>query len=263
MHLKKYILSALFLLTSTIIFSQQEVYLDEHMNEISEQAFKEKCDNIMFKCLTYSSEGFIVKKILYRYKFGEISETHFQQIKKVLIRDSNKAIPEGSTIIIKYTDNVNTLGLTPKEKLFKGSTTSNSLHRPRRVKKQIKHLEASAKKCKQQLEADYPVAFYSMYQPNPPNIEPLFNSDVWLKDSGLFKNLFFKIAQDNCALILKPDGEFMLLGSHLSDNQIDQILKQSDWSTFKNDWKNSLIHGKKALGVFKTQFTPNTLTHCF
>ena len=270
------ILFPLILLLSINSFSQQEVYIDENMKEITKSIYLEKCNAYIFKCLNYKTDSLIVNKVLYKYSFGNITTFEANQVRLLLMQKSKSEIDSNSIIIVKYRDTLfdfNTLKIK-QDKLIKShrltnngnnSTSINHKHKPLKEKRYLKNhyrYIKNQKKCVETAEKKYKTKVFYVYHFDLGH-NKVFPELNWIKDNSFIKNKFFNIRNVYQTLILKPNGNYFLNGSILSNNRLISILTSSNWSNLIKDWKNSAYTNHiDGLGFFKREsyFEKN---HCF
>lgn len=183
------------LLLPTLSFSQSKIHLDENMEEISSSRYKIKCGYHIFKCLKYTTDSLEVNKVLYKYSFGKIDSTTFKQIQTLLASHSRKKINPSETIVIKYSDSIKGLK-TLKSNYDKHVITCHANHKAKELndfQNDRNEWVEQKQKCFKKLKKDNNVSFNYVYK-NVENIDVLetYNNFVWVKDRGVFKNLFLK-----------------------------------------------------------------------
>lgn len=103
---KRFFITFFIIHFSFYCFSQESSFVDENMKYIDSSTFKRKCKSYIYKCLEYKTDAFSIKKILYKFTFGKISTVEYDQIRKLLIKDSNTKIEPNSILVIKYYDSL-------------------------------------------------------------------------------------------------------------------------------------------------------------
>lgn len=116
MYLKKISLLLIFCTIGFFAFSQNVYYLDEHFNEIDSITFENKCSTFPYKCLDYSTDSLVVRKVLERFKFGNIGKEGYGQVRMTLSRTTGKPIDSNSVMVISYKDSL--YDYTQKHELF-------------------------------------------------------------------------------------------------------------------------------------------------
>ena len=138
------------------------------------------------------------------------------------------------------------------------------IHPPYTRKKFNKAFKAATKKmdkCSKKTEKKFNSRVFYTYKHDKGFLKDY--PKHWIKDNGVVKNSFFKIMYESHLVILKPNGEYFLGGSHLSDDNLKKLLKNENWSVFKRDWKNSMsLASKDGLGIFKKTYGLHQ-KHCF
>ena len=80
----------------------------------------------------------------------------------------------------------------------------------------------------------------------------------------MFKETFFNIIYNYSSVVIKPAGEYFLIGGHISDKNVYQLLSNRNWETFKlqlNETKESyIING---IGIFENESNSAHIKHCF
>jgi hypothetical protein len=162
---------------------------------------------------------------------------------------SGKNINENATLIIKYYDSLLSFKTVYKKHLQKKKDINeldSLLYNGQNIlthnhKYTIETYDSSKKKwakkknkCIKKIEKlnNSHVSYLYGNAENKNLGYPDFN---WIKDRGVFKNNFFKISFNFGLLILKPDGEYFLSGSHFTDKMVKQLLKNADWNDYKKD----------------------------
>ena len=269
----KIIVITAFLFISAYATSQTYVYLDENSKEISLKDFKKKCGNQLYKCLTYTKDSIALSQVLYKYKFGKISPQEYEQLRKLLIKDAAIEIQPNKIIVIKKYDKlysyvnlpVGEKGSYNKRKIEVDSlnNVTSPLHRysfnSYNFKKEVfdkivSNWVMSISKCKEKYEEKFNVKIIHLHTENS-TLEKEYINFKWLKDRGIFKNIFFTYPKLHNTLILKPDGEYFLSNSNSNSNNNTEILKtllkNSDWTTYRKDYEKSLYEISKGEGLFK------------
>lgn len=266
--------------------SQTHVYLDENGKEISIQEFKKKCNsNYIYKCLSYTKEGIVLFKIFYKHQFGKLDPYEYDQIRKLIIKDAQLTIEPNQIIILKKFDSLYsyerelTLHKTHERERKRINVKTDSLNKVNGTdikspmhehnfnreifEKNLKLFEKKLSECKDEYEKKYNVKVIYMHQDNQA-LEKNYENLMWLKDRGIIKNIFFKSNNVHHSLILKPDGEYFLIGSHFKSKYLKRLLKNDDWSTFKKKFKASLTSDyPEGKGIFKKDKNLYHYNHCF
>lgn len=270
----------LLLVISLVSFSQDiesaELYLDENLKEINTSSYSKKCKQITKKCLEYKTDSLTINKVLNKFYFNKLNSTEYEQIRLLINKDSKTLISSGEIIIIKYYDS-----LLSYETLYNRhvkhtqiilNDTSFSMSEKRRkihdydkskFKKNKSKWLKKQNKCVEKYEKKLPIKINYLYKAEE-NVVNNYDGFNWIKDNGIFKNNFFKIIYNYNLVIIKPDGEYFLKGGHLTDKLIEKLIKNHDWSKFKNDLKQSeeknIING---YGLFKKILPNHHSKHCF
>lgn len=275
----RFITFLLGILFSTISFAQNTIYLDESNQEIDSTIYKNKCIQHPFKCLEYITDSLILKKVLYKFNFGRLDEINYQKIRNTLVKDSKTETDTNAILIIHFYDSLRTFKTVYKEHLKHLKLTYNikdSLKFKQNPKPFLSHdydeeefkknrinFIKKNNKCIKTFESKYNTRLFYVYKDDS-NISGDYVNFKWLADNGIFKNTFFEIMFNYWVVIIKPDGEYFLNGSHLSDKNISKLIESDDWSIYKKDWYETLeiylINGK---GLFKKESALNHKKHCF
>tara|TARA_R110002012_G_scaffold319389_4_gene539867 strand:- start:26797 stop:27627 length:831 start_codon:yes stop_codon:yes gene_type:complete len=276
MNSKKIVLTFLTVLISLMIFSQEVVYIDENLQSIDALAYSKKCKLEAFKCNLYEVDSLIIYKVLPKFNFGKIDETAYNQIRKLLMRDTQEEITPNKTLIIKFYDTI-----FPYKTAFKNHVkhmeTVHNVSVDSNETVNIKHASfneesfnksrekfvVKSNKCLKKFEDRFnSEIFYMVDEDN--GITHEYSNFNWVIDNGFFKNNFFKFRSHYGTVFIKPDGEFFLIGSHFSDSSAKKLLKDTDWSKHKNDWQKTLTNkSNKSYGIFKTNVANGHYEHCF
>lgn len=267
-----------FILTHQLT-AQQELYFDEASNQINKAEFEQKCNsNYIYKCIAYPTDTLVVNKVFFKYQFGKLNVEEFQQIRKLLIKDGEYKIGENDIIIIKKIDSLWNYNREVKlhkihEKKYKEYKAINdSLGYEKHhfhehdFNKEIfeKNLNSWIKqnqKCIDKFERKFNTKVIFLHEDNI-NFENVYDDFSWVKDRGVIKRLFFKSNNVHDLLIIKPDGEYFLSGSHFIDRYLKKLLRHEDWSKFKKDFEKSL-DSKNGKGIFKKDNSYYHKKHCF
>jgi len=262
-------------LFSILCFSQEEIYLDENMKEIDSLQYSKRCTFQIFKCLEYKTDSLIINKVLYKYSFGKIEPKEYEQIRKLLIRDSKTKIEAESVLVINYYNSINSYN-TIYRKHLKNYVKPDSANSKVTNKYIVRHdytlkdykknkmkWVKTKNKCIKRFEKVKNTKILFIYQNSEVPVNSYLNFN-WIKDYGLFKNKFFKIKYQNSLLVIKPDGEYFLSGSHFSDKNVNKLLKHSDWTKYKKDWVNTIHKNlSSGVGMFKRESLYYHKSHCF
>lgn len=270
---KNFYLTLLFLLFFSLSYSQEKIYLDENIVRIDSSTYDNKCKNISLKCLEYKSDNLLMNKVFYKFKFGKLTPKEYTQIKSILSIDSNKKIENKDFIIIKYYDSllnfkrVNEKHIVHSKKVKEQQTGQIVRHKyhnfnEKHFKKNRNIWIKKNNKCIKRYENKFQSKAFYIYK-DEQNVVDKYENFNWIKDRGVFKHTFFKIMFNYRFVIIKPDGEYFLSGGHLSDKRFEELLKNKDWSKFKQDlnesYKKNILTGK---GIFKEINSDHNTRHC-
>ncbi len=261
MKLLKSIFKILTFFIALSSFSQEKVknmYIDEDFIEIDSIQYSNKCKLHIYKCYGYRKDTIKINKVLYKYAFGQLSETELEQIKLVLKRDSNIIIEPNNSIIIKYIDSLFSFN-TIRKKLESHSKKlkkkyKHYKYKPFTKKRYQSYLEKGTKhknKCVNKYRNKYPVDILYMYRYAENSLKE-YNYHNFIKDENLLKHRFFKIIYNYQLLIIKPNGNYFLSGGRLSNKYVNRLLSKDDWKPFIKDLNISKqLHPKYGYGIFK------------
>lgn len=276
-----YKITLLLLLVCFKGMAQEKVFLDENMQEIDSLQFNTICNNHAYKCLAYSSDSILVNKVLPKYSFGKITPEEYEQIRSILELDSKTKIAAGSKIIISYSDTLFNKETVIKKQMSSFTKTKKSNKQslicngfsisksPDKTlnKKDFIHFnekrEKYLAKCIEKFEKQDLVTVNLMYN-NKQDGFSYFENVPRLKDRGIFKNTFFKIYKNYNLLILKPDGEYFLSGSFITNKNVQLLLNKEDWTPYKEDlqeFKEKGCYINK--NFFEDPIFDFTTKHCF
>lgn len=266
--------------------SQTYEYLDENSKEVSSQIFYQKCNSSdLYNCLSYKYDGVIISKILYRYQFGKISKDEFEQLRKLIINDSGIDISPSKIIVLKKYDSI--LSYKREVELHKqhekyyaeAKAKNDSFNQLGGAKRKIRIFRhdfnkdifndilstwlKETKKCIENYERKFNIKMVFLHQDDP-NLEKQYKDFKWLKDRGIFKQIFFKNDRLHYTLILKPNGEYFLAGTHFKTKNYKKLIKNDDWSKYLEDFEKS-INGSypNGKGIFKNTFSYHHSKRCF
>ncbi|MEX1381780.1 hypothetical protein [Lutibacter sp.] len=246
-------------------YAQDKFYLDENIVEIDSIEFKKKCKIHILKCLTYKTNSVEVNKVLYDFAFGKLSPIAYEQIKKTLIQKSLKNIDNDATLLINYRDSLYDFEIRKKNYDIHIQEHKDAKHHKftfETFDKSRKKWISKQQKCSSKIDEKFNTATFYVYNFDYGSIEH-YPDLGWIKDRSIFKNIFFQIYGNYRYLVLKPDGEYFLCGSHFSDSNLKYLLKNKDWTKIKSDFKESYVsESSVGVGRFKKGFN-NHLEHCF
>ena len=276
-HIFYFALISLFFLPNTT-FAQAEIYMDENFKEISIEKYNKKCYSEIFKCSTYKTDSLKINKVLFRYAFGKIPTSDYDQLRQLLMKQANLTITKDRTIILNYRDTLQDYAsrLKHRNKHIKAFKDKNQKRKDSGFKtikyqigkltykkyiREIKTYEKKIKKCIVLAETKYNSNTFFFYNYDKGYLKDTKNIK-WIEDNGVIKNTFFKIMYQSHLVIIKPDGNYFLSGSYLSDERLAKILN-NDWSRYKQDWNNSITtNSKTGIGFFEKEKTGHK-SHCF
>lgn len=273
------------LITYVCAIAQKEIYLDENNKSVNRTNYLQKCKAQIFKCYTYSTDSIKVNKVLHKFGFGKITPTEASQLRLLLSQRTKSEIDSSATLVITYRDTLfgfeHRLARHEKHlrQVKEGSYEEPPMpeisgnvkvrpirhnHKPYTRKKFNKTINAAVKKmnkCSKKTERKFNSRVFYTYKYDKGFLKD--HPKHWVKDNGVIKSSFFKIMYESHLVILRPNGEYFLGGSHLSDEHFKKLLKTKNWSLFERDWKNSMqSNSKEGLGIFKRNYGLHQ-QHCF
>lgn len=262
-----------FLLFTISIYSQEKIYLDENFRSINKLEYSKRCKKNFFKCLEYKSDSLSINKILFRYRFGKISDTSYHQIRNLLIRDSKTSIDSNSIIIVKYYDSLINFQSIYKKHLKHIEPKTDSLGNELPIhqhefnmdiyKKNKANYVKERKKCIKKFEKYENVRVFHMYK-HEENVANTYEDFDWIDDRGTFENTFFQILFNYSSVLIKPNGDYFLIGGHFPDKDLKSLIKKQNWESFRLDWEKTYssdaLNGK---GIFKMPESFYHTKHCF
>lgn len=245
-------------------FSQQKLYLDENLKQIDSATYSKKCKTYILKCLEYDADSLSVEKVLYKFSFGRVSQTKANKIISLLALDSGKKIKKNDIIVLRYIDSLYNYE-TSKRNYDKHITNhKNAPHKHydrKRYDKQKIKWDKSRYNCVKKFEKIEHIKVLHSVKHTQNDLNT-YNNITIVKDRRVLKNTFFKIIYNYNLLILKPNGEFFLSGGCLNNEKLKKLIKNDDWSTFRNDLKRS-INGNSDTGFGFFKKPAYHKKHCF
>ncbi|MDQ7918635.1 hypothetical protein RBU60_13735 [Mesonia sp. MT50] len=95
------------LFISRDVNAQTKLYLDQNGEKISLQEFKKRCNSsYLYNCLSFKKDSIVFSQIFYKHQFGKISPQEYEQVRKLINKDSDFAIEPNQIIVIKKHDNL-------------------------------------------------------------------------------------------------------------------------------------------------------------
>jgi hypothetical protein len=259
-----------FLLVYLNIYSQNKFYLDEGNQKIDSLRFEKKCKKSIFKCFDVKIDDTIIKKVYHKFRFGVLTNTQKERLFGKLNNDFNK------NIIIKYYDSLRSFSeykmrhIKYVKKHNKNNKTgivinNREYNRPTLKVKTDKELIKTRqkwikenKKCIDKYQYKKVNVFY-YYGFGTTSFYDDFN---WIKtEDNFIKNTFFRYMYNYQYVVIKPNGEYLLVGAFLSDARLKKLLKTNNWNKYKQDLKKSKsnIRGNR-FGFFRKETHKK---HCF
>lgn len=274
--------------------SQSYVFLDENGKEVPEEIFNEKCNSsLLFNCMVIKqNEQLVVSQIRFKQKFGKVSPQEMEQIRKLLRKDSGRKLEKEKTLLISYYDSLADFKASKKmhdsleKKFIKNYENKKDLNKKdynsekvayfidfseEIFKKDLEDFIKKKKKCKKKFEKRFNASVIFMH-PDDVIKEKQYSNFNWVKDRGVINSVFIKndmqdplIYKRIRFLILKPDGEYFISNSHFNNNTkiLKTLLKNKDWSDYKEDYKNSLYGDVMGEGLFKRKIRYHHQERCF
>lgn len=266
------------LVITTILFISHQItsqntfhyyYLDENNNEIDYSTYQKKCNIYFFKCLDYETDTLVLKKVLYKYQFGKLTNDELSQIKAIAKSDYNMHINNDETIVVKFRDTIESFSTKLKryEAHVREHESRNIKHSPFNKKIHLSRTNRWAKeknKCIKRLKKKYPISFLYVFNVDKGGVND-YTDFKWLKDKrNIFKNRFFEIIYNYNLLIIKPDGQYFMSGGHLSDKNFRKLIEDDNWSQYINEYntfKNK--YPVNGYGIFRKPTGIKHISHCF
>lgn len=293
----RYLLFTILLFFSIVIFSQpnksnpikskriKNVYLDIDLSEIDSTLYTIKCRNRMHKCLHYSNDSLSINAVYPKFKFGKLSGYSNKRIRKEIYRNKDfkgniiihyayrlkpidsileyKRFRKFDVVNIKM-NGLDTIKINDRKKVLHELINKIEIERKKAqlttredVISDGKKLSKKNNKCIKKLKNKFDVDVFHYYFSGTPECTKDLH---WIKDKNrLIKNYFFKYNKQFYFVIIKPDGEYLLIGDYLITPQnIKKLLKNSDWTSYKEDLKKS-EKNKKPFGFFNMPHIHNCL----
>lgn len=269
-----------FLLLFIVSWSNAQVVknIDEKMESIDSLTLAKKCNQRIFKCLKYDTDTLVINKILYKYNFGKLNQEDYKKIIDYLSTTSQSNIESNKTIIVRYYDTLKSFSKLlkehskhPKEKQKVYTDTSKTKFyylNPHKFNRQIfeKNRNKFIKdrnKCIKKYDRKYNTQVFHAFDYDS-NVSGEYIDFNWIPDNGILKETFFEIVFNYWAVILKPDGEYFLIGDHFSDKNVSKLIKSDDWTQFKLEWNETLYkYPINGIGIFKDESEMEHIKHCF
>lgn len=263
----KIAISLLFMFLSLFkTYSQNKIYLDENLKEIDSVIYKNKCENVVLKCLSYSTDSLEINKVLFKFKFGKLSNTELNQLKLLFTKRTNTQLDSSSTLIINYRDTIHNYFSSKRDYDNHVKNHKNAEHRKFNEEvheKEKKVWETKHKKCiKAYSKHNTKVLYTYNFSYHKELTNTNYSNLNWLKDNGMFKNTFFPILYNYRYLVIKPDGNYFLIGGHFPEKNLKKLVKNSNWEKYISNWENSYLKYAKE-GIFKNLNIYNHKNHCF
>ncbi|MGJ8592583.1 MAG: hypothetical protein ACSHXF_08550 [Aquaticitalea sp.] len=273
--MKTQIFAYLFLFNIYVCYSQDEMYVDEGMQIIDSASYLNKCNEVGLKCLQYQTDSITVNKVLNKYSFGKLKPSEYEQLRKLLAKDSKKEILPNQILIVKYLDSLRSYQTMKRNyddhvKMHASEITSvkqrKTVHSPYNVKTYTSNLKKwikTSNKCIKKFEKKTPASVHYVYNDDQ-GVLNNYDEFELTKDRSIFRTTFFKIVYNYNLLILKPDGEYFLSGSHFDDKSVKELIENEDWSEPKSDLQATMdMYKINGFGIFKSHNPRNHKVHCF
>lgn len=281
---KTFTIFILFVMMSNLLVSQSIIYLDENIKMIDSVQFANKCKNRILKCLEYSKDTLTIKKVLPKHSFGKINTDEFNQIRLIFEKKTNKKISNKNSLLIVYKDTLFSYN-EAKEKYqnYIAEIKEEIAKKPQTIFVRIRmnngfrfskfplydfdtfHAKRNKllEKCRKKIEKKSTSSLFYVFNSSKKEGTDFRKID-WIKDTGIFKNKFFTIIGNYRILILKPSGDYFLSDGYLSNEKLNSLLKNDDWSQYINDLKKSLnSNSVYGFGFFDTYTYNKHSKYCF
>jgi hypothetical protein len=255
----KKILLFIFYFNLSFLFAQEISYVDSNMQELDSTTYKTKCKNEMMKCYQISRKDTIINILYNRFKFGKLSDYSYTRIKKEIYRGK---VFEGMMLIhySAYVRNNKEIKDYRIKKMKKFDSLKYSYKKYEtdldKIISQGKKKSKKVNKCINKYESKFNIDVLHYYLEGNPEYTAKID---WKKDKNkIIKNYFFKYFSNYQFVLIKPDGEYLLIGSVLSPKKLKKLLKHSDWSKYIEDLKKS-EKARKGIGFFNMEHIHNCL----
>jgi len=247
----KRVLFLIFAFNTFFLFSQNHFYFDDELMDIDSVTYNKRCKNLMRKCYNVNKNDTLISVSYNRFNFGKLSPYSNKRIRKEIFRnnDFNGYIIIHYATHLKNYEEIKNIRKQRKKRY-------DSINYPRKLdieldynkimiegKKNAKRIN----KCIKKLENKFDLRIFHYYSEGKPE----YTSDLnWIYDKNkIIKNYFFNFYSNYHYVIIKPDGEYIQIGSLITPNKIKRLLKKKDWHKFKKDLKESKL-AKKPKGFF-------------
>lgn len=269
--MKKLIIIIILLSVQSDAFSQVNAYFDRELKRIDISTYIRKCNRVALKCKSFTipKSDTIFHVVYDKYKFGKLNKYHYNRIKNEIYRNTNF----NGIIMLHYRDSLITFDeyrddIEIKNKEYDSINWRRERHFVRRsdiknkskkdVLRNRKYLTKRINKCIKKYKKKYNTDLIHYYGYGKKD-ELLYPNFIWKKDENqLIKNYFFKYVSQFYYAIIKPDGEYMLIGDFISPNRIKKLLKKKDWSKIKISLKKT-YKLKKNTSFFYKEHVHNCL----
>jgi len=245
-----------------------DYYLDQHGTTITKSVFDQRCKTYVLKCQKYKKDSITLFKINTRYKFGTLKKEDYQQIRKLLSLDSKLNIDDNKVIVLKFQDTI----IGYKKALFNmklhyrehhdNPSFSNKDYSKAKFSKHRKRFVKSKFKCVKKFQKKYDTKIVHVYRFGD-KAKASYGELNMFKDRGLVKRLFFKNNNEHNMLVLKPSGDYFLVGGHLSDKDLGKLISDNDWTKYQEQLDISLTKKvANGFGIFE-RVVGYHKKHCF
>ncbi|EDM43199.1 hypothetical protein SCB49_12009 [unidentified eubacterium SCB49] len=259
------ILSLLF--SSEIVKAQELIYLDENNIQIPKDVFDVLSNNRFKTVLTYNTENQTIKKMVPYLKFGKLSSEKLAQVKSILNHDSITYFDNNRAALIIYrqkSKSVKPIDSSDKKqyktnnkkiksliKFDKNSYvfTNENLIKKKYANRISKYADKSVK-CKERLATELPLDF-AMFNKNSGGEHYFYPKGFWQKDhTGIIEKEFFKYLRHYYAVLIKPNGEFVLLNRPINKDIFNTLVTSTTWHALKKDWDEALLNDEE-VGIYR------------
>lgn len=243
----------LFTLSVLLIFqysiSQDVVYLDHNLNQITEIEYENLRHHRICYRFTHKTDSVTYKKIGLRHKFGKLPPKKLEQLKLYISSRSKTKLNEDELILIAHIDSLHDYSSYVRNFIrthpdnFNPSLKVKRIYSEKRksefpnarlymlekdefIKSENKRFKRNVK-CKNQIQKQYPVQVFYSYSEKFRS-EPFPDELNWIPDNGIFKSQFFPFEHYGKVIIIKPNGEYFV-SSSLNSKLEKVLIKKQNW----------------------------------
>lgn len=256
----KILFLSIILIPSSQFFCQNKtvtdtLFFDENNIEISRSQHNQKYRKSIFYQTYEIKDGYVLNKIAPKCYIGKFNAKEFSQIKNIINR-SIKSDLEGKSIVISYVDSL--YGFYAHKENYKLNSYNHFIKRHKTDSLTAIKLATNADKkfdsisYYKSVSKDSKVHYKCFKKLNRKNSQMIFmyrgekdfpfekHETSWVKDSGIFRNNFFRGRNEYERMIINSKGDYLLYRGNLTHEVFDSFVKNSDWSNHKTNWNKSL-----------------------